>query len=425
MIDHRLAYRDYGSAVIAAYSSPFSAALFTGGAADIFRAHIAGLPLEAIQKCLHEQFPDSRHDISIDIANVAAFFTPDSTDQLEDAPSDTGGFSPMSAIKLYARENHLLTNATIELNTRCNLRCEHCFHADFISDGLPLASIVTLLTELKALGVLFVCLTGGELFLRKDALAIIEAAHQLGFIVELKTNGTALTDGTISQLSGKRISDVQVSVYGFDDGYSEFTHSNYTFSAVARSIRNLTHANIPCSVAYQITPGNVAKLDDTYRTLSDLTDNLYFSYYVTPHLGISTKNFVSRLSYEQLRDVVFPKLRSWGMLPEPVRYRSKDCGYVCWAGHEQIFISSSGLVYPCADLKVPIGNLATESIADIARNRFVALSKFMPSVIPVCMTCEHYDFCDSCIGIAQIENGSFLKPSKHKCELSKLEFERG
>jgi radical SAM protein with 4Fe4S-binding SPASM domain len=145
---------------------------------------------------------------------------------------------------------------------------------------------------------------------------------------------------------------------------------------------------------------------------------------VTPNLGEPIENFSSRFSYEELRDYVLPKLHAWGMNIKPVRYRSKDCGYVCWAGYEQLFISSEGIVYPCADLKVAIGNIATQTFCDIAKERFTELSKFMPTEIPACVTCIYHDYCDSCIGIAQIENGDFFKPSKHKCDLSKLQFER-
>ena len=384
-----------------------------------------GATFDTIQASLCEQFPNSKNDITADISDVASFFGPQSEDELSNVPSSAAPVGSMSAIKKYARDHGLLTHGTLEINTKCNLRCEHCFHANFTSQGLRFDSITALLTDLRASGVLFLCLTGGELFLRKDALSIIDVANDLGFIIELKTNGTVLTDAHITKLRDMRISDIQVSVYGLEDGYSEFTKSDYMFSTVARNIQTLTQAKIPCSIAYQLTPSNLSSLERAYDILSGLTDNFYFSYYVSPNLGVPTKNFGSRLSFEALKHQVLPKLQSWGMVTEPVRYRYKDCGYVCWAGHEHVFIGSDGTVYPCADLRVPIGNLLTESFLDIVNGRFAALSKFMPTAIPACTDCACHDYCDSCIGIAQLEHGTFLRPSSHKCDLSKLQFERG
>jgi hypothetical protein len=145
VLGHTLSYRDYGTAVITANSNPFYAALFTGGSADIFRAHIAGSDFETIRAHLCKQFPDSSGDITKDIADVASFFAQPSAAGLPSHQPTAGTYGTMAPIKGFAREHRLLTHVTIELNTKCNLRCEHCFHSDYTSQGLHFDIIEKLL----------------------------------------------------------------------------------------------------------------------------------------------------------------------------------------------------------------------------------------------------------------------------------------
>jgi len=36
------------------------------------------------------------------------------------------------------------------------------------------------------------------------------------------------------------------------------------------------------------------------------------------------------------------------------------------------------------------------------------------------MNCSFKDYCDSCIGMALIENGDYRKPAEHKCNIAHL-----
>ncbi|MBC7953111.1 MAG: radical SAM protein [Rhodospirillaceae bacterium] len=411
--------------MIAAVANPFSAAILTGGAAEVFRRRMAGAEFTDIACELTRLYPDHAGEILSDIRDVESYLL-DSAPGGRPLGAEGGGGGDITAVIRFAREHGLFTNATVEVLTKCNLRCAHCFHPDHSGAGPDIGALETLFGNLRRSGALFLCLTGGEIFLRRDAAEIIDAAHSAGFIIELKTNGTRLDKKTIGRLARNRISDVQVSVYGVSDGANAFTGGHYDFTAVASAIEGLREAGVPCSVSYQLTPGNVTEMERAYEVLSRLTDNLFFSFYVTPRLGDPQGNALSRIGYDQLRDYVLPRLRAWGMAPDtPSPYRTKDCGYICWAGHEQAFFAVDGKVYPCPDLRIPIGDLSHAPAEEIVRNRFDALKRIMPTTLPACEGCSYFDFCDSCIGIALAENGTFHRPSPHKCDITRLQFEGG
>jgi len=410
-------FRDYGIGLIVAQSNPFKVGLFEGGIKEMMSLFLSGNDLSAVRKTLSNKYPEYISEIGYDIQVVESFCG--CNEELDKQINSINDFNAsLSDINKFARKHKLLTTATIELNTLCNLHCKHCYHKNIRVNGLGFDVIKKLLKDLKEIGVLFVCLTGGEIFLRDDILDIIDLLDKYHFITEIKTNGTLLSKKHISGMQNKKISDIQISIYELEDGWSEFTKAAYSFTLILENIKLLRKSKIPVSVSYQVTQKNINTIDHAYKVLSELVDDFTFYHYITPNLSEPINNLDLRLSFDQIKNILYPKLKSWGMLSAPQKYRSKGRDHVCYAGYEQIFIDAEGVVYPCQDLKIKIGDLNTHNIYEITSNRFDIINKIIPKEIPLCNNCEYYEYCDSCIGVALQENESVFIPSKHKCDLA-------
>lgn len=86
-----------------------------------------------------------------------------------------------------------LASAKLKLVDGCNLRCFMCdYWRRSREQDLTTAEVLRLLDDLRALGCEKVHFSGGELFLRPDALELLGRAHALGMRVNLTTNGTVL-----------------------------------------------------------------------------------------------------------------------------------------------------------------------------------------------------------------------------------------
>jgi len=74
---------------------------------------------------------------------------------------------------------------------RCNRACEFCFNKEmpFVPD-MPLESFRTMLNRLNRIGVKTIDIIGGEPTLHRDIITIIQEAEQIGFNVNLSSNGT-------------------------------------------------------------------------------------------------------------------------------------------------------------------------------------------------------------------------------------------
>lgn len=106
------------------------------------------------------------------------------------------------------------TSALILLTNRCNARCLHCNSWKI----QPAAELSTeewkkAFYELRRwAGPIFVSLTGGETLLRKDAVDLVAYAAQLGFWVELLTNGYLMNETDVNALVQSGVKRIKVSL---------------------------------------------------------------------------------------------------------------------------------------------------------------------------------------------------------------------
>ncbi|MBP8016443.1 radical SAM protein, partial [Candidatus Gracilibacteria bacterium] len=322
----------------------------------------------------------------------------------------------------YAIQNDQIINASIELTNNCNQRCKFCYLDNFTEKGLDKDTIINLGRQLKDLGVVSVLFTGGELFLRKDALEILSAYNKMGFCLEIKTNGTIINETIIKKLKHLNLLDLQISIYETKDGFSGITSTNYSFSKLSDTIKKMIDNGIPVSLSVMVGKHNIDEIEQIHEKIKKIGDvNVSYSPYITPNRKGLEYGIELRLSAKELKEKFAPFLKKINGFTEQKKYRNcANDKTVCFAGKDQIAIGSDGNVYPCLDLRIVMGNIRKLPLNEILKNKYKFLNKFSITEIPKCMNCKIRDFCDSCIGVALIENGDYRIPSSHKCDVTKF-----
>ena len=92
------------------------------------------------------------------------------------------GWTPSARLKRIAIERAQPLAASLELTYRCNWRCVFCYnprHHD--QRGLSGAEWIGVLDELRALGTLYVSLTGGEPLTHPEFFAIARGVRERAF----------------------------------------------------------------------------------------------------------------------------------------------------------------------------------------------------------------------------------------------------
>ena len=345
MNTHDLIVRTYQDAAFIMNRRDWSSIFFEGT--------LANKVLEIIENKKHipPKNPTQRNDFLLLTKSVKEFLK-ENCDLIHDTLKikPKVDYSILNLCK-YARREWQVINTSLELLSLCNQRCLHCYWEKLNKKGLSLKNLLLLAKDLKEVGVIFVLLTGGEIFLRPDITEIFSFLDELKFAIEVKTNGLLLNQRIIDFLSKVRIYDLQVSIYEIKDGYSFFTNSNYNFSRIAENINLLLSAGIKTSLSVIVGNHNIDEIQLWHEKLQFFFgENIDVSYnpLITPNRDGLGKEAKLRLSKTDLDGKFFSFLEKIDGFPVINKYR--DCSTentICYAGRDQIVIDPDGNVYPC------------------------------------------------------------------------------
>jgi len=144
-----------------------------------------------------------------------------------------------------------IKNVSLEISIRCNLRCTYCWwwgengigpdliksNSPLIAEELKTQEIFNLIDQLYKYKPSFY-IAGGEPFIRKDTLQIIEYINSKGMNVSLTDNGTLLNDEIISRLSKIKNLSITFSIDGLKEMHDKI-RGNGNFDRTINNINRL------------------------------------------------------------------------------------------------------------------------------------------------------------------------------------------
>lgn len=328
---------------------------------------------------------------------------------------------------LTARANALEVPLSVHLDVtyRCNERCEHCYLDHDDHGELTFAEIAALLPQLAAAGTLFLTLSGGEVFLRRDFFDIVALARSLSFSVRIKTNAVLIRRRQADRLRALGIHEVQVSLYSHrPEVHDAVTKLPGSFQRTVDGIRLLTESGLRVVVANVLMERNFAD----YRGLRALAESLgatcTIDPTVTPRMDGDRSLLALGISPAELREAfhdptLMPPSDSACAVPGGDADDDVGDALPCSAGHSACYVSPYGDVYPCVQFPLPTGNVRTQSFEDIWRHSpaFQEVRSIRVRDLSTCSTCSHVGGCSRCPGLAYME-GSMRGPSELDCAKS-------
>jgi len=140
-------------------------------------------------------------------------------------------------------------SATLELTSRCNLRCQHCYLGNQDEQHRKrdqerdTAAVMKSLGEWAEAGCLYLLITGGDPMMRKDFATVYRHARELGMLVTVFCDGILVTDPIIELFKEFPPRKVEVSIYGGTrETYETVTRVPGSHAAAWKGIRKL-HEN--------------------------------------------------------------------------------------------------------------------------------------------------------------------------------------
>jgi len=324
---------------------------------------------------------------------------------------------------------------SLELTQRCNNRCVHCYNNLAAGDKAALKNELSLdehcriIDEIAGFGCLWLLLTGGEIFLRKDFLDIYTYAKQKGLIVTLFTNGTLITADIADYLAQLPPFSIEITLYGnTEETYESISGVPGSFDRCMRGIRLLLDRRLPLKLKTMAIAQNRHEIFDMKRFAEEeLELGFSFDPMVNPRRDCSLSPLEVRLTPREIveLDLEDPdRIAEWkefaARFNKPVVNPDKiDKVYQCGAGLQSFAIDPFGKISPCM-LSTNTYDLRQGSFKEGWEEHLFSMRQLKITRKTKCSDCQINSMCGMCPANGELECRDAEAPVDFLCEVAHL-----
>jgi radical SAM protein with 4Fe4S-binding SPASM domain len=327
---------------------------------------------------------------------------------------------------------HPLENITMEITDMCNLNCMHCYNNSHQKrkDELSLEEIYQLIDEIKRLGALKICLSGGEPLMHPHFFEIAYYIRDNSLGLELFTNGTLLTKETVKKLKDLNVLKVSVSLDSLTpEIHDSFRGKKGAWIKTMEGIRNLKTEGVNINPAISVSSLN---LDEVVPLLKFFLKEGFQKYSFMPVFATGRKTplkvDISPDDFEKALKKLYMWQKSHNITFQSFIKREgiQNCGIGC----SSLVVKSNGDVVPCPAFgkHVVLGTIRDQSLKDIWNDSVVlnTLRHLDVENHPVCRTCHLVEYCKGgCIANVYLKTGNLQVCDPFKCaSMRALEYAR-
>jgi MoaA/NifB/PqqE/SkfB family radical SAM enzyme len=334
------------------------------------------------------------------------------------------------------RADRLPIGAVYEATMRCNLHCEFCYVIDFLNiegEWRQEMTIERLREAFPDQPGFQVSLTGGEIFMRKDIMSVLDLFREKGYSCGyLTTNGTIINEERAEALADLAaagfLKHISVSVDGPGELHDRARGLKGTFERTCAGLRRLQdaarrqHAPLRVRINTTVAQESLEALDAMvdvagelgvdaiglnhlmYSTPEEVAETVrmigaedpsVIATYITPDPGLNiarVKEQVTALAEKcRQRNILFdyrPKVHP--QLIENYYTPGAKLEGRCLYPFLHARVGFSGKVFFCPFIRVEVGDLATSSLEDIWNGpTYVEMRRRLVEhgIFPVCRRC--------------------------------------
>lgn len=354
---------------------------------------------------------------------------------------DTPGIRKFLMAK--AARNRIPLSGTFELTPRCNLNCRMCYirmsEKEMKDRGREYSAQewIAMGKTCADAGLLFLLLTGGEPFLRKDFREIYTGLKKLGLFLSINTNGTMIDEKTVEWLKEDPPAAVNLTLYGKDAAaYGRLCGSPAGYEAAVKAVDLLGEAGIPVRINLSLTPYNLGDL----REMTDFAKSRKLEVRVASYMFPPVRNardgevdeevrltpkesargrYLSmkyRLSPEQMEQMA-RAVREGNLEfdPEGECDRTPDERMGCQAGRGSFWITWDGRMTPCGMMNEPEARPFEEGFWTAWEKITEQSDRIL--LPPECRDCAGRKLCPVCAALTKAEGeGDSTKRPVYLCE---------
>jgi radical SAM protein with 4Fe4S-binding SPASM domain len=341
--------------------------------------------------------------------------------------------STQDFLEEYFKGKPQLTNLHIEITSKCNERCVHCYipHDKKVSYIEP-DLFYDVLKQCKNMRLLHLTLSGGEPMLHKNFCDFLRKCKEYDFSVNVLSNLTLLNDEIIKEMKMNPLLGVQVSLYSMDSNiHDEITQMKGSFEKTKNAILKLIENDIPLQISCPIMKQNRNSYDEVIKWAKKHKIHVGDDYVIIARYNHTTQNLSCRLSINEIKEVINDKVSNDAKYLEQMEMaadKKKNItpnDFICSVCHSSICIADNGNVYPCAGWQdYIVGNVKVTSLNDIWDNseKVQYLRGLRNQDFTKCIQCPDKEYCTMCMVRNANENplGDPLAVNEYFCNIAKL-----
>lgn len=321
-------------------------------------------------------------------------------------------------------------NGGFEITQKCNFRCVHCYLQNGgYKEYLSTQDVKSILDKLAGKGILFLYFTGGEVFTRNDFEEIWRYAKKLGFVLEILTNASLISDDILSLFDELPPALISISVYGSsEDTYRAVTQTKGQFKKVSDNLRKLKDHDLNFEIKFI---GMKENFNDFYgvKAIAESLDVPFsHSFEIFPafngkenvnHMLTSEEIIEFEKIYEETRQV-------WAANANNENFYRKMADkdeflplFACGVGTTTCVVDAEGYLLPCNKLRIRKYNLLKDEF-DTAWNAYAAIKRIPAPDDYKCLTCKNISVCNPCPAQNYLSTGFYAIPCEEECKLTAL-----
>ena len=318
-------------------------------------------------------------------------------------------------------------HGTFELTSRCNLSCRICYVRHAPGDQtkaareLPASTWLDLVRQAVANGMVFLLLTGGEVFLRRDFFEIYEPLTRMGLVLALFTNGTLVTKDIAARLAQAPPSRTEITLYGASPStYEAVTGVPGSFAACCAGIEALVSHRIPLGLKTTLTRQNVGDLDEMRRLAHDWGVPFSAGWLLSKRPDLTPSQVEDcRLPAADCIALEATDRASAHEWTEAALREGRDShhNFSCHAGKASFVINPTGEMNVCLVLSQPAAR-PLETGFDAAWQQLQQYVDGAPPAAPECRACDALVYCGRCPAWSLLETGTLTDPVPYLCEIA-------
>jgi radical SAM protein with 4Fe4S-binding SPASM domain len=321
---------------------------------------------------------------------------------------------------------------TFEITPTCNLRCHFCYVAldPYKGPYLSTAQICSVLDKLEQAGVLWLTLTGGEVFSRRDFPEIYHYARRKGFLVTVFSNATMMSERIAELFREAPPFSVEVSIYGADaEHYERVTGIPGSFARFERGIALLQSAGVSLLLkhpASSLTEDHVMAIHEWCQSrgiphkFAPTIENRHDGgqqpslYRIAPRGVSKLRDDLHVAMTGSQRSMPLPECNMGGASDGVERL------YQCGAGRVAFFVDALGRASHCVLDREPSFPLTEMDWDDVWAQMGAWVDQPLPKEAP-CSGCSLRSGCMNCPARARMASGSPYLKDTYYCDVTHAE----